>query len=90
MLEKKVILYNILFSIITFAKPSYDNKLQPLPLRDSGCNTLSHSGLAYVNLRNKMFYPLSKKICKGLDQPENPHSLTRVIAVRMKINLSSI
>ena len=32
--------------------------LQPSPLRGSGCNTLSHSGLANVNTRKRLFYPL--------------------------------
>ena len=32
--------------------------LQPSPLRGSGCNTLSHSGLANVNIGKRMFYPL--------------------------------
>ena len=52
--------YNILFRILTFAKPSYINVLQPSPLRGWGCNTLSHSGLANVNIRKRMFYPLIK------------------------------
>ena len=46
------------FRILTFAKPSFDNVLQPSPLRGSVCNTLSHSGLANVNIRKRMFYPL--------------------------------
>ena len=29
-------------------------------LRGSGCNTVSHSGLANVNIRKIMFYPLIK------------------------------
>ena len=49
MLERKV--YNnddiTFFSI----KPKCDNVLQP-------CNTVSHSGLANVNIRKRMFYPL--------------------------------
>ena len=57
-IEKSVSNYNILFRILTFAKPSCDNVLQPSPLRGSGCNTLSHWGLANVNIRKKMFYPL--------------------------------
>ena len=60
MLERKV--YNnddnIIFRILTFAKPSCDNVLQPSPLRGSGSNTVSHSGLANVNIRKRMFYPL--------------------------------
>ena len=39
----------ILFRVLTFAKPNCDNVLQPSPLRGSGCNTLSHSGLVNVN-----------------------------------------
>ena len=50
--------YYIPFRILTFAKPSCDNVLQPSPLRGSGCNTLSHSGLANLNIRKRMFYPL--------------------------------
>ena len=53
MLERKV------YNNDTFAKPSCDNVLQPSPLRGSGCNTLSHSGLANVNIRKRMFYPLN-------------------------------
>ena len=62
-------------------------------LKGSGCKILSHSDLANVNIRKRMFDPLSKKICafsNGLDQPEHPPSLIRVIALHMKINLSSI
>ena len=62
MLERKV--YNndeitFFFRILTLARPSCDNALQPSPLRGSGCNTLSHSGLADVNIRKRMFYPLN-------------------------------
>ena len=32
--------------------------LQPSPLRGSGCNTLLPLGLANVNARKRMFYPL--------------------------------
>ena len=50
-LERKV--YNnddkILFSVLTLAKPLCDNVLQPSLLRGSGCNTLSHTGLANFN-----------------------------------------
>ena len=59
-LERKV--YNngdkTFFSVSTFAKPECDNVLQPSPLRGSGCNTLSHSGLANVDSQKSMFYPL--------------------------------
>ena len=41
------------FSILTFAKPKFDN----VCIRGSGCNTLSHSGLANVNTCKRMFYP---------------------------------
>ena len=44
------------FSILTFAKPSCDNVLQPSPLPNPGCKTLSHSSLANVNTRKRMFY----------------------------------
>ena len=63
-LEKNI--YNILFHILTFSKPSCDNVLQPSPLRDSGCNTLSHSGLANVNTRGKecfIFFIIYDKNC---------------------------
>ena len=33
----------------SFAKPSSNNVLQPTLIRGSGCNTLSHSGLANVD-----------------------------------------
>ena len=52
------------FSILTFAKPECDNVLQPSTLRGSGCYILSHTGLANVNKREKMFYPLSKTCVK--------------------------
>ena len=45
-------------SALTFAKPSGNNVLQPSPLRGSGCNTLLPLGLANVNARKRMFYPL--------------------------------
>ena len=73
-LERKV--YNnddITFcSVLTFAMPLCDNVLQPSPLCGSGCNlslpgsgcNTSHTGLANVNIRKRMFYPLrlNKKI----------------------------
>ena len=59
-LKGRYITMNILFHILTFAKPECDNVLQPSPLRGSGCNTWSHSGLANVNIRKRMFYPLIK------------------------------
>ena len=45
-----------------FAKPECDNVCvrRWRWLRGSGCNTLSHSGLANVNIRKRMFYPLIK------------------------------
>ena len=39
--------------------------LQPSPLRGSGCNTLSHSSLANVYIRKRMFYPLIKCTLNG-------------------------
>ena len=45
------------FSVLTFAKPECD-VLQPSLLRGSGCNTLSHTGLANVNTWKRMCYPL--------------------------------
>ena len=41
-----------------FAKLSCDNVLQPEPRSGEGCNTLSHEGLANVNIRKGKFYPL--------------------------------
>ena len=38
--------------------PSCNNVLQPLSLCGSGCNTLSHSVLANVDTRKRVFYPL--------------------------------
>ena len=38
---------------------SCDNVLQPSSLRGSGCNTLSHSGLANVKTQKIMFYSLN-------------------------------
>ena len=46
----------ILFRILTFAKPECDNVLQPEPRSGEGCNTLSHEGLANVNIRKRMLY----------------------------------
>ena len=49
-LERKVydndgiIFFIIFFSVLTFAKTSCYNVLQPAPLCSTGCNTLSHSG----------------------------------------------
>ena len=40
-----------------FAKPLCD-VLQPSPLHGSSCITLSHSGLANVDILKRMFYPL--------------------------------
>ena len=40
----------------SFAKPSSDNVLKPSLIRRSGCNTLSHSGLANVDTHKIMFY----------------------------------
>ena len=37
-------------SVLTFAKSSCDNVLQPEPLRDSGCNTLLHEGWSVIVL----------------------------------------
>ena len=44
---------NILFRILTFAKPECDNVLQPEPRSGEGCNTLSHEGLANVNISSR-------------------------------------
>ena len=48
--------YNILFCILTFAKPEYDNVLQPEPRSVEGCNTLSHEGLAHIKIWKRMLY----------------------------------
>ena len=51
-LERKVYnKYSILFRKLAFAKPSCDYVLQPPTLRGLDCNTLSHLGLAKVNIR---------------------------------------
>ena len=68
-LERKV--YNdddiTFFSALRFAKPECDNVLQPSPLCGSGCNTLSHSGLANANTWKRMFYPLNiKQVIPGV------------------------
>ena len=46
----------ILFRILMFAKPECDNVLKPEPGSSEGCNTLSHEGLANVNIRKRMLY----------------------------------
>ena len=38
------------------AKPECDNALQPEPRSGEGCNTLSHEGLANVNIRKTLLY----------------------------------
>ena len=48
--------FNILVRVLTFAKPECHNVLQPSLIRGSGCNTLSHSGLANVNIRKGKLY----------------------------------
>ena len=59
-LERKV--YNnddiTFFSVLTFAKPECDNVSQLEPRSGEGCNTLSHEGVANVNTRKRMVYPL--------------------------------
>ena len=37
-------------------QPECDNVLQPEPRSGEGCNTLSHEGLANVNIRKRMLY----------------------------------
>ena len=39
-----------------FSKPLCDNVLQPEPWSGEGSNTLSHEGLANVNIRKRMLY----------------------------------
>ena len=51
--------YNICFHVLTFAKPSFDNVLQPSWHGGLGLNTLSHSGLASVNTPKRKFYLLN-------------------------------
>ena len=48
-------LYKIMAILHSFAKPSSNNVLQPSLIRGSGCNTLSHSGLANVDTHKIMF-----------------------------------
>ena len=59
-LERKVYNYDDItfFSVLKFAQPLHDYVLQPSPLHGSCCNSLSHDGLAKVNTRKRMFYPL--------------------------------
>ena len=42
------------FPYIKFAKPECDNVLQPEMRSGEGCNTLSHEGLANVNMPKRM------------------------------------
>ena len=44
--------------VLTFPKPLCNNVLQPSPLCLKGCNTVSHSGLAYIKTWKRMFYSL--------------------------------
>ena len=46
--------------------------LQPSPLRESDCNTLSHSGLANVNTRKRLFYPLINTRLRRASIPLKP------------------
>ena len=59
--------YNIPLRLWTFVKPSCDNVAW---LRGSGCNTLSNSGLANINIRKRIFILL---ICCCSQMP-HPHS----------------
>ena len=49
---------DIMAILHSFAKPSSNNVLQPSLIRGSGCNTLSHSGLANVDTHKIKFYLL--------------------------------
>ena len=49
------------YCVLTLAKPSCDNMMRHSPLRDSSCNTLSHSGLANV-IHGKECFMLSLKL----------------------------
>ena len=51
---------HFLFCVLVFTWPECDNVLQPSTLRGEGCNTLSHSGLASVNIQKVKFFPLIK------------------------------
>ena len=53
-----IYLYKIMTILHSFAKPSSNNVLQLSLIRGSGCNTLSHSGLANVDKHKRMFYHL--------------------------------
>ena len=48
----------IMVILHSFAKPSSNNVLQPSLICGSGCNILSHSGLANVDTHKIMFYLL--------------------------------
>ena len=47
---------NILFRVLTFAKPVCDNVLQSDPRSIEGCNTLIHEGFASVNTWKRLLY----------------------------------
>ena len=44
------------FPRINVCQAECDNVLQPEPRSDEGCNTLSHEGLANVNIRKRMLF----------------------------------
>ena len=49
---------NIIFLVFMFAKPEFDNVLQPELRSRDGCNTLSHEGLANVNTEKNVISSL--------------------------------
>ena len=48
--------YNILFRVLTFAKPECDNVLQPDPRRGEGSNTIITPGLGNTLIHGKECY----------------------------------
>ena len=69
---------NILFRVLTFAKPECVNVLQPDPRSGEGCNTLIHEGFANVNTRKRLLY----RHCYI------PSFLVHVFTIQSKNNLS--
>ena len=66
-----------------FAKPECDNVLQPSPLPSSGCNTLSRSGLANVNLRKRIFNLLVIQPTKKEIKPSTFQFLSYLFAYKI-------
>ena len=55
-LHNKTIKHSFPYININFAKSACDSVLQPEPRSRECCNTLSHEGLAHVNIRKRMLY----------------------------------